>query len=64
MNMNTKQIEEDVVKDAFLVVTLVIMAWLVVRIGLMEIETMDRELDAAERAAAAPTHPNFGRARK
>jgi hypothetical protein len=62
--MNTKQIEEDVVKYAFLVVALVIIAWVLALTGRMEIETMDRELDAAERAAAVPTHPNFGRARK
>jgi hypothetical protein len=27
------------------------------------IDAIDRELDAAERAAAVPTHPNFGRAK-
>ena len=27
------------------------------------IKAIDRELDAAERAAAVPTHPNFGRAK-
>jgi hypothetical protein len=62
--MNTKQIEEGVVKDAFLVVNLVIMAWLVAVAGRAKLDSIDRELDAAERAAAVPTHPNFGRARK
>jgi hypothetical protein len=59
--MNTKQIEEGVVKDAFLVVNLVIMAWLVAVAGRAKLDSIDRELDAAERAAAVPTHPNFGR---
>lgn len=51
-------------KDAFLVVNLVIMAWLVAVAGRAKLDSIDRELDAAERAAAVPTHPNFGMARK
>ena len=63
MSMNTKQIEEDIVKDAFLVVALVTIAWLVAVAGRTKLDSIDRELDAAERAAAVPTHPNFGRAK-
>ena len=62
--MNTKQIEEDIAEVAFLVVALVIIAWLVAVAGRAKLDSIDRELDAAERAAAVPTHPNFGRARK
>ena len=61
--MNTKQIEEDVVARAMRVVAAVVAAWAVAIAGRATIDAIDRELDAAERAAAVPTHPNFGRAK-
>ncbi|NBW17511.1 MAG: hypothetical protein EBR82_56975 [Caulobacteraceae bacterium] len=61
--MNTNQIEEQ--EERGLVCAL---AAALVGVGLLiasmeAIDMIDRELDAVERAAAVPTHPNFGRAR-
>lgn len=61
--MNTKQIEEDDVCRALRVVAVVLAAFAVETIAAGKIDAIDRELDAAERAAAVPTHPNFGRAK-
>ena len=40
-----------------------LVALLVAGFGMGTIDAIDRELDSAERAAAVPTHPNFGRAK-
>ena len=61
--MNTKQIEEDVVKTARNIGTALLAAFALAWFAGKTIDAIDRELDAAERAAAVPTHPNFGRAK-
>ena len=63
MNMNTKQIEAGVVEHALRMFTAALAALLVASLGMETIDAIDRELDAAERAAAMATHPNFGRAK-
>lgn len=61
--MNTKQIEEDVLKTAHNIGTALLAAFALAWFAGQIIDAIDRELDAAERAAAVPTHPNFGRAK-
>ena len=61
--MNTNQIEEDVLRRAHNVGVALLAAFAVATIAAGKIDAIDRELDAAERAAAVPTHPNFGRAK-
>jgi hypothetical protein len=62
--MSTKQIEEDVVEHVRRMLAALLAALLAASLGMETIDAIDRELDAAERASAVPTHPNFGRARK
>jgi len=61
--MSTKQIEEDVMKTAHNIGTALLAAFALAWFAGQTIDAIDRELDAAERAAAVPTHPNFGRAK-
>lgn len=51
-------------KHALRMLAALLVALLVASLGIGTFDSIDRELDAAERAAAVPTHPNFGRARK
>ena len=59
--MNTEQNEEQALADINCVGLIGVAALALAMIAGGIIHGIDRELDAAERAAAVPTHPNFGR---
>ena len=59
--MKNQNIEEHVVEHALRMLVALLATLLVASVGMGTIDAIERELDAAERAAAVPTHPNFGR---